>query len=217
MFHGYAGCKEDLLPAAAVLHQLGYATFLVDCRGSGGSGGDETTIGVEEAGDVARAWEYARAHWPDLPMVLYGTSMGSAAILRAVASCDLRPRALVLECPFDRLLSTVGHRCDLMHVPPLPCAHLLVFWGGVQHGFNGFTHNPVHFAEQVHSPVLLLQGDRDSRVTPEEARTIYDSLAGKKHLEFFEGLGHECYVEACPDRWQGLVGRFLERHLAGKE
>jgi alpha-beta hydrolase superfamily lysophospholipase len=209
MFHGYAGCKDDLLPAAQAFHDLGYATFLVDFRGSGGSGGDVTTIGVAEADDVVRAWDYVRAHWPGSAPVLFGTSMGSAAILRAVATTGIEPTALVLECPFDRLLSTVSRRCDAMHVPRFPCAHLLVFWGGVQHGFNGFAHNPVRYAESVHCPVLLLHGDCDIRVTPAEAQSIYANLGGAKHLEIFEGVGHEGYVEARPEQWRSRVSWFL--------
>ena len=37
------------------LHDLGYACFLVDFRGSGGSSGDATTIGYREADDVVRS------------------------------------------------------------------------------------------------------------------------------------------------------------------
>src|SRR6202011_4305109 len=37
MIHGYASCKANLLPEAKVFHDLGYATFLLDFRGSGGS------------------------------------------------------------------------------------------------------------------------------------------------------------------------------------
>jgi hypothetical protein len=62
--------------------------------------------------------------------------MGSAAILRAVALRGISPAALVLECPFDRLLSSVENRFAIMGLPPVPVARLLVFWGGIQHGFK---------------------------------------------------------------------------------
>jgi uncharacterized protein len=36
-----------------------------------------------------------------------------------------------------------------LHIPPFPLAELIIFWGGVQHGFNAFAHNPVTYAAQV--------------------------------------------------------------------
>jgi len=72
LFHGYASCKAALLAEARAFHDLGYAAFLLDFRGSGASGGWETTIGYREAKDVARAVDYARSRWPARPLVLYG-------------------------------------------------------------------------------------------------------------------------------------------------
>src|SRR5262249_22595949 len=57
MFHGYASCKGRLLKEARALHELGCETLLVDFRGSGGSSGNETTLGIFEADDVRSAFE----------------------------------------------------------------------------------------------------------------------------------------------------------------
>ncbi len=53
LFHGYSASKDSLLAAAQVFHELGYETLLVDFYGSGGSGGNGTSIGYHEADDVA--------------------------------------------------------------------------------------------------------------------------------------------------------------------
>ena len=162
MCHGYAACKAGLLTEAAALHGLGYSLLLVDFRGSGGSSGSDTTIGVQEAEDVVTALAHGRSLAADSPVILYGQSMGSVAVLRAVAELGIRPDAVVLECPFDRLVNTVSNRFQAMGLPAFPCAHLLVFWGGWQHGFNGFEHNPVEYAGKVDCPALLLHGVRYS-------------------------------------------------------
>jgi pimeloyl-ACP methyl ester carboxylesterase len=146
-------------------------------------------------------------------VALFGTSMGAAAILRAVAGADVRPDALVLECPFDRLLSTVANRCGSMHVPRFPTAELLVFWGGVQCGFNGFRHNPVDYARAVRCPALVLQGAADVRVTRGQATAIYEALPGDKQIATVEAAGHESFVSVNPDFWARCVGPFLGRHL----
>ncbi|HKM56418.1 MAG TPA: alpha/beta hydrolase, partial [Isosphaeraceae bacterium] len=130
LLHGYAACKASLLSEASAFHDLGYAVVLLDLRGSGGSAGNETTIGVYEAEDVAAVVESLRKKHPDQPLILYGQSMGSVAILRAIAENGVQPEAVVVECPFDRLLSTVENRFSAIGLPAFPCAHLLVFWGG---------------------------------------------------------------------------------------
>ena len=212
MFHGYAACKASLLPEAQALHELGYALLLVDFRGSGGSTGNETTIGVVEAEDVSLAVDYARARWGEQPLVLYGKSMGSVAILRAVAILGVQPQAVMVECPFDRLLNTVANRFVAMGLPAFPFAHLLVFWGGVQHGFDGFEHNPVAYAARVACPVLQMHGELDRRVTTEQAEAIFAALGGPKEFELFSGAGHESYLSRPPDRWRAVVSGFLTRY-----
>jgi alpha-beta hydrolase superfamily lysophospholipase len=212
MFHGYAACKAGLLREARALHELGYALLLVDFRGSGGSSDRVTTIGVVEAEDVALAVAYARAHWGGQPLVLFGQSMGGAAVLRALAVQRVQARAVVLECPFDRLANTVANRFAMMGLPAFPLAQFLVLWGGVQHGYDGFAHNPVEYARSVDCPVLLLQGAKDQRVRPHEAEAIFQSLRGPKALEVFAEAGHESLVGHQPEQWRRFVAEFLLRH-----
>jgi alpha-beta hydrolase superfamily lysophospholipase len=213
MFHGYAACKASLLREAKAFHQMGFATFLVDFRGSGGSSGSVTTVGVAEAVDVARAVNYVRSRWTNLSVILYGQSMGSAAILRAISKEGVEANAVVIESPFDRLLSTVKNRFSAMGLPALPFAQLLVFWGGVQHGFNGFRHNPVEYAEQVRCPVFLLHGSDDPRVTRDQAEAVYQALRGVKQFQVFPGVGHEAAEAVRPKEWHLFVSQFLQRIL----
>lgn len=214
LFHGYASCKASLLREARVFHSLGYTVCLVDFRGSGGSAGDVTTVGVREADDVAAA--FAQLRQDGKPCMLYGQSMGSAAILRAVAVHGLQPDALIIECPFDTLRNTVAARFDAMGMPAFPGADLLVFWGGVQQGFNGFTHRPVDYARAVSCPVLLMHGTDDPRVTPVQLESIYENLAGPKELQWFVGAGHVPCCTANPDRWTRSVASFLDEVLVGQ-
>ncbi len=195
---------------------MGFASFLVDFRGCGGSDGDTTTIGYHEADDVAAAVSHVRAHWPDQPVLLFGQSMGAAAVLRAVGVLGVKADALVLECPFDRMLTAVRARFRALGVTSFPMAEALVFWGGAQHGFNAFAHDPVVYASNVHCPVLLLHGEVDRRVQQSEVRAIHDQLAGRKKLYFFETLGHHSYVSRQPAEWREQVEEFLDRVCEAK-
>ncbi|HEY1923510.1 MAG TPA: alpha/beta fold hydrolase, partial [Tepidisphaeraceae bacterium] len=113
-FHSYASSKSSLLDAARAFHELGYDVLMVDFRGSGGSRVDDTTIGYREADDVVAAVRFASGRWPGESQVLFGQSMGGAAILRAVADLNVRPSAAIIESTYDRMLSTVENRFHAM-------------------------------------------------------------------------------------------------------
>ncbi len=113
LFHGYAGEKSSLLERAAEFSKLGFSTFMVDFSGSGGSQGNGTSIGYNEAAEVNACMDYIQSKQTK-PIILFGTSMGAAAILKAMKDYPLKPAALVLECPFGSLYKTVCARFDIM-------------------------------------------------------------------------------------------------------
>ncbi len=205
LFPGYAACKSDLLDEAGAFHDLGWSTVLVDPPGVGDSDGSTTTLGWAEADAVATI--AAEPH--DGPLVLYGKSMGSAAILRAVGALGVTADALVLENPYDRLTTTVGHRFEALGLPAWPGADLLVLWGGLELGFNGFALNPVDYARDVHVPTLLLTGGADPRVHPDEVRAIDAALAGPHELTLFPGAGHVGLQAADAALWDSTIASFL--------
>jgi alpha-beta hydrolase superfamily lysophospholipase len=210
MFPGYAGVKEALLTPAAQFYQFGYSSLLVDFRGSGGSSGDDTTLGLREADDVAATFAYVQQWWPGQPIILYGISMGGAAILRAVAMNGVQPAAIIVEGVFDRLLTTVQHRFDAVHLPSWPVAQLLVFWGSVQMGYNGFRHNPVDYASSITCPILVMHGERDPWITSGETQALVASIDGVKQVVEFPGVGHDMpFVYPAPDVWVATVKQFL--------
>jgi len=210
LFHGYGECKDGLLKEAKVFHDLGYSTFLTDFRGSGGSNQRVTTVGFLESEDLVKTVEYIAAlRKPNRPLILYGDSMGAAAILRAIAIGGVKSDGIIIEGVFDRLLSAVRNRFRSMNVPAFPAAEALVFWGGIQLHFPAFSLNPADYASKVICPALMLHGADDPRATPEQARAVYDRLAGKKSFEDFPGVKHESCLAADPARWKSLVQAFL--------
>ena len=124
----------------------------------------------------------------------------------------MRPDALVLESPFDSLLSTVQNRFDAIGLPSFPAAQLMVFWGSVQLGYNGFADNPISYAASVQCPVLFMYGTADPRVTARQSEAIYARLdpPGGKTSVAFQGLGHESLLAGDRSLWSTSVAQFLQ-------
>lgn len=211
LFHGYGGEKSGTMHEARVFLEMGMSVMLIDFRGSGDSSGSDTTIGFREAEDVAFAMLCARGHFPNRKVILYGQSMGAAAILRAVHSLGVSPDAIILEAVFDELSNTVRHRFEAMGVPSFPSAELLLFWGGHQAGFDGFAHNPVRYAASVKCPALFLHGSDDPRARIAESRRVFAAVSAQKVFKEFSGVGHQASAIRFPKEWKETVDQFISK------
>jgi len=209
LFHGYGASKSSLLEKAGIFRRLHYNTLLVDFMGSGGSEGVRTTIGFEEAVQVKTCTDFV-ARQGEQNIVLFGVSMGAAAIMKAIHDNPLKVSGLILECPFGTMLQTVRNRFCIMGLPHFPMANLLVFWGGLTQGFNAFAHNPEDYAGSIRVPTLLLYGERDPKVNAQETFAIYDHLAGPKSLVRFPKAGHAEYLTGYRGEWTMAVEAFLK-------
>ena len=107
------------------------------------------------------------------------------------------------------MYKTTAARFRNMNAPSFPMAGLLVFWGGVQNGFQAFSHNPEEYAKAVKCPALLLYGEKDLNVSRKETDNIYKNLAGIKYLHLFPQAGHENYLTRFKEEWRNSVFPFL--------
>ena len=208
VFHGFSGEKSGMIGKAEVLHQLGYRVMLVDFVGSGASSGNQVTLGYKEAEDIKACTDYWSAKG-EQNIYLMGTSMGAAAILRAIHQHYVSPKGIIIECPFGTMYGAVAIRFKMMGIPAFPMAHLLMFWGGAENGFWAYGHNPEVYAKSVSCPALLMYGEKDDRVTRAETDAIYNNLAGPKQLLLFPEAGHEDYLKKYHNKWRESVGVFL--------
>jgi uncharacterized protein len=209
LFHGYNGAKDGPLPEADYFRSLGYNTFLLDFRAHGNSEGSACTVGYKEAEDVQLAYNYAKEAGK-APVILWGVSMGASAILRAVPAFGLQPKALILEAPFATLTDAVKGRMRAVGLPGTPLSQLLTFWGGLEHGFWGFSYQPAADAKEIKLPTLLNWGTDDNRVMRTETDAIYRNLGTKhKRLVIFEQSGHQSFCRNEGSKWKKQVKEFL--------
>lgn len=208
LFHGYQGNKSVLIQAADEFLKMGYNTLLVDFMGSGGSEGSSTTIGAIEGTEVKDCFEFIK-NKGEKNIVLYGSSMGSAAVMKAIDEYKISPKAIIIGCPFGTMYATVCRRFEVLGVPSFPLAGMLTFWGGIENGFWAFSHNPQEYAKSVTCPTLLLYGEKDNRVSRAEIDAIYTNLAGLKTLKTFPDTGHGQYVDTDHDAWVSNIKAFL--------
>jgi dipeptidyl aminopeptidase/acylaminoacyl peptidase len=81
---------------------------------------------------------------------------------------------------------------------------------------TNFKESPRRHAEEVRIPVLLIQGDEDSTVNPEQATLMDAALAhaGKPHrLVIVQGADHHFSEDAYFEKMLSEIGAFLHENL----
>ena len=124
---------------------------------------------------MEKAFQYARLKG-NRKIILYGSSLGSVVIMKAVAENKIAPAAIIADMPFGSLQHHLKARASEMGFPSEPFAFLVTLWIGIENGYNGFNHQAYNYAKKINCPVLLQCGDRDMYVSENEIKSIYKNL-----------------------------------------
>jgi pimeloyl-ACP methyl ester carboxylesterase len=172
--HGWSGNAADMLPAARVLHNAGFAVAVYDARGHGLSGNDGPITILKFAEDLRACLDYlsTRADIDRGHIGLLGHSLGGSAAL-LVASADPRVRALVSCSAFSDPRTITEDFLRRAHVPVWPflklvCRHI-ERWMGISMEAVA----PKRRIGQIRVPLLLLHGESDRFIPPAHMETLY--------------------------------------------
>ena len=209
-FHGITANKSFMLKEAEQFRAWGYNILLLDFRGHGNSEGEKSSFGVKETDEVEKAFSFAQSKG-NKNIILYGSSLGSVAILKAIEEKKVAPEAIITDMPFGSLQDHLKARARVLGFPSQPFAFLVTLWMGIENGYNGFNHQAYQYAKKITCPVLVQWGDKDIYVTEKETRHIFQNLASnKKRLIVYAGANHESLLQYDPLSWQKNIGDFLD-------
>jgi uncharacterized protein len=208
MFHGHGGKKSGNNAEAAVFRKMGYNTLQLDLRAHGNSEGNVCTIGYDEAEDIKLAYDFIQTKG-EKNIVLWGISLGAATITKAINDYKLQPNKIILEMPFGSLLQAAEGRVKMMKLPAEPLSRLLVFWGGIEHGFWAYNMKPATYVAKITCPVLLQWGKNDPRVSRQEIDAIYKNITTAKNLVVYENCAHESLCLKENEKWVQNINSFL--------
>ncbi|MBB5960144.1 dipeptidyl aminopeptidase/acylaminoacyl peptidase [Saccharothrix tamanrassetensis] len=139
---------------------------------------------------------------------VHGASYGGFAALSCVTRLPHLWRAAVSECGTSDLLS------DIRNGPPTWRRRTAEWIGDPDDPADRarlVERSPLGHAHRVQAPVLLMHGENDTRVDPEESEQMYRRLRelGKPvRLELHPGIGHEINREGLADTVEMIVGWF---------
>ena len=210
LLHGLTMNKSSLMNEAYLFKKWGYSVLLIDFRGHGKSNGNNSSFGVDETEEAAKAFEFAQLKG-NKKIILYGVSLGAIVALKGTADQKIQPSGIIAEAPFGNLHNHMKARSRELGFPGEPFGGLVTFWIGLHKGYNGFNHDASEYAEKVSCPVLLECGERDRYVSKDEITNVFNKLSSKnKKLVLYPDADHESYLRIDPIKWESEMISFLE-------
>lgn len=216
--HGYGDSKDQSLPLLPFLHAEGYHVLAYDARAHGESGGDHTTVGLDEVQDVRGALAFAAARDPEAAenLALVGWSMGAATAILAAA---LEPSvdAVVADSSFATLQNIASNSITAFTgLPKYPFGPLSVTFAGWMVRENVARNAPLHAAPHVAGPMLVIQGLDDTIALPgEDGEAIARAAPAGSQLWLVPGAAHVQAHAVAPGEYERRVSAFLAERLSG--
>jgi pimeloyl-ACP methyl ester carboxylesterase len=181
VLHGVGGWRGRSQRFTPWLSEANYSVLAPDLRAHGESGGDTVTYGLLEQFDTL-AWTSWMREQGCQRLYGMGESMGASILIMAEGLHPERPtfNAIIAECPFADLLEAAEERGEkLFPLPAIvarPLASFAVFGGSLYARFRedlDFTESsPIRSIAKIHTPVLLIHGDADTRTPPSHSREL---------------------------------------------
>ncbi len=213
MFHGYRGCAErDLCGGVQRAFSVGHSALIVDQRGSGHSGGNVLTFGVNESRDCLRwAGFAAKIFGPQQKLILTGISMGASTVLIAAGN-DLPENVVgvLADCGYtsgEEIIRLVIRR---MHLPPALAYPFVRLGAWIFGKFDLQKANATAAMARCKVPVIFAHGEADDFVPCYMSQKNYDACKTKKALVIIPGAGHGlCYL-ADPEGYIAQLKHFFQ-------
>jgi acylglycerol lipase len=235
----YGNVVERVVP-------LGYAVYGIDHFGHGRSDGPRAHVErFEDYTDVLKQYfDMVRGWQPDLPVFLYGHSLGglisafylldhqdelAGAVLSAPGvkvPDSITPATIAAGKVLSRLLPRFGilglDANGVSRDPAVVKAYVedpLVFTGKSTARLGAellrAMQRVTDEAGRITLPLLIVQGSADFMVDPDGAQMLYDRVSSQdKTLKIYEGFYHEVHNEPECDRVLCDVEGWLEAHVA---
>lgn len=209
LFHGYhGGAERDMCGAHKISREHGISAILIDQRAHGKSGGNVITFGIREQEDTRRWAAYCRERFgQEKKVILYGISMGAAAVLMAAKEpLPDNVCGIIADCPYESPGAIIRTVMKRMHVSFL--------WPSVVLSAALFGHfrltgrSALAGIRRTDLPVLLLHGEQDHFVPVSMSEDL--ARAGK-HTELFTfpGAAHGISYLTDPGRYTRAVLDFF--------
>ena len=209
--HGYrSAALRDCCGAHALARMLGFNALVIHQRAHGDSGGRSISFGIRERRDAA-AWAlYAAERFgPEIPVILFGLSMGAATVLMGCGEYPANVSCIIADSPYSSPADIIRKVCKDEGYP----AALFGFVSLGARLFGRFSLNestPLEAVRHTDIPILLIHGEDDRLVPCDMSRRLAAACWGRCTILTIPGAGHGLGYMTDPAAYEQAVTAFLD-------
>ena len=215
--HGFSSCTRELSTVVQRFHAWGWNALLPHLCGHGESECGSVGMGWPDRLDIAAWAAYLVREYDNPRIILYGGSMGGAAVMMALGEPLPDNVACAIEdCGYASLWDEYAHQArEFLRLGPVtkPALYALDIVTRLRAGFSIREASCVEQLKKSKTPTLFIHGDADSVVPFRMLREVYGACPCEKEMLVLQGAGHgeSQFQEAL---YFGTIKRFCERYLA---
>lgn len=152
-----------------ILKEEGYASILVEMRAHGESEGDTIALGYKEYLDVQAAVDYikSKAEYNQVPIVVYGLSMGAATAINAIGNIP-EIDGLISLSAYSSWEDVFTDNMIIMGAPGIYAKIQKPFvklYTTFKYGLSSYNNTPVNNIKKLgNRPALLIHSTKDSQI-----------------------------------------------------
>lgn len=217
-FHGYkSNCFRDFALVAEHLFESDCTVLFIEQRAHGKSEGNFTSFGMNERHDCLTWLDFIVNNIDsELPVYLYGVSMGAASVLMASGK-QLPPcvKGIIADSPFTSPIDIISYTLDRKITEKVNKEKIKEQLDQMlmkRFGFSLYDFSVGEALKSISRPVLLFHGTRD-RLTPfSMTEEIFNNCHSEKSLVIFENSKH---LHGCFDyrnKYFDSLTRFFEKY-----
>ncbi len=212
LLNGIGGNKTGLINHAKLYLSNGFSVFMPDLRGTGGSEGKAITFGWYERWDFLAALQFLeKKEYSTIGG--HGLSLGAATIVYSVQEQEVVD-FVILESCYDNIEQTFQNRLDKMKLPYFVMVLLVKIteWR-LQITTKNLT--PDWYIQALRVPTLILAGDSEQKVKPEETKRLFERCGTTEktlhfitdaiHVNFYN---HEQYQTEYLNYWETFMKKY---------
>ena len=202
---------------ALAFYQAGFNLLLPDARGHGKSRGTYVGMGWHDRLDIKEWICWLVRQYPDSEIVLYGVSMGAAAVMMAAGEkLPSNVKAAVEDCGYTSAWSVLSYQMkSQFHLPAFPFLYCADFVTRIRAGYGMKEADALKCVAGTRLPMFFIHGTEDRFVPFEMMKELYDACRSEKECLAVAGAAHvQAALVGGAEYWDQVfrfVGRYLER------
>lgn len=220
MQHGYKSTRQELLNEAEMMARHGYGVLISSIRAHDHSEGEQISFGMYEVQDMEAWYQYLLTRDDVDPgrIGILGNSYGGMLSIQ-YASTNPNIKAVVANCSFSSLSDTVATSVTYFTgLPEFPFVPLIIFWAEQTSGFKMEDVDATRWIADISPrPVFLMQGGKDTVISPESGQRLYDAAGEPKELWYDPELGHVEFDKERAAEYEARVSAFFDQYLLGAD